>query len=455
MLFLALFFILFPQIRTSNAFLLSHKNYSKTLNHNLNTLNNLNYRNLDTLNGVNYRNLNAISNDSAVVEMESERSKKIKLLRSSTGRGAQECYKALMKANGDVKLASQIILNTVSDAKNPSNNGEIVMLLEGTVALSCVEKVCCMIDMRCDTDFVAKNKLFTAFAKSFSNSALLSFTLLNNSHTPEDTTLKPPVDKLLESVLSKVCLRCGKSVGETGKYVRSALRESISVARISFLVSDPDEYFVFYVHSSLDPKISASYAGTAAAILSFQIPNTNKFYNLHNFHSDPQGSMDTVESVGVLNCCLEGVDCVYSSMNNVTQFDKELETDELKRFLRQMALHTVAEKPKEIDIERFDSGGRSEMERELEKLVNSGKTREMAERIVKGKLRKKYGQDVLMEQIWTFGNGELVSEAMEKMSKKVSREIKLKKFISYAISDDLINYKHPQNCVFYNTNINF
>lgn len=125
MLFLALFFILFPQIRTSNAFLLSHKNYSKTLNHNLNTLNNLNYRNLDTLNGVNYRNLNAISNDSAVVEMESERSKKIKLLRSSTGRGAQECYKALMKANGDVKLASQIILNTVSDAKNPSNNGKI------------------------------------------------------------------------------------------------------------------------------------------------------------------------------------------------------------------------------------------------------------------------------------------------------------------------------------------
>uniref|UniRef100_A0A3B0NG86 Translation elongation factor, putative n=1 Tax=Theileria annulata TaxID=5874 RepID=A0A3B0NG86_THEAN len=441
MLFFTLIFIFLLHITKSNCFSFSHKTHFQPFNYRNHSINS------NTPNGV---NVNTSEND--VVEgIESERSKKIKLLRSSTGRGAQECYKALIKANGDVKLASQIILNTLNEHKDSSNNGgEIVMLLEGTIALSCTDKVCCMVDVRCDTDFVSKNKLFTSFAKSFCNSSLHSFIQHSNTETTQT------FDDFRNEILNNPCLRCGKTVGETGKFVKGALRESISVARISFLESDPGDFFVSYIHSSLDPKFSPSYSGTAGSILSFQIGDYNSFYNYYN-ESDTSGlSRDGEDGQMGLNCCLEGKECIYSDVKNVTEFNRDLETDELKIFLREIAIHAVAEKPKEIDIERFDSGGSAELEKELESLISSGKSKEIAERILKGKLRKKYGQDVLMEQVWTFGDGnESVSEVIEKMSKKVSREIKLKKYISYAISDDLINYKHPQNCTFYNTNIAF
>lgn len=77
--------------------------------------------NLCHLGRINNLKYSGISEDSGseVTDM----AKKIKLLRSNTGKGAQECFKAINEAKGDVRLASQILLNSLDDNKS-SNEGK-------------------------------------------------------------------------------------------------------------------------------------------------------------------------------------------------------------------------------------------------------------------------------------------------------------------------------------------
>ncbi|UKJ89549.2 hypothetical protein MACJ_002800 [Theileria orientalis] len=365
--------------------------------------------------------------------------KKIKLLRLNTGKGAQDCFKALNEAKGDVRLASQILMNSLYDNKssNEGSESELVLMLQGTIAVSCSPKLCSIVDVRCDSDFVANNKLFTNLAKSFANAAM--------EWKEESQGAEKTLEQLKSEILSKKCLRCCKTLAETGAMVRSSLREAISVARIGFIESDPDAFFVFYVHSSLDPKNSRTYSGSAASILSLGLDESNlDFYNY--FEEKIEQSEE--------NCCMTASGCVYSGLKNINLND-ESELDSVKKFLRDLAIHVVAEKPKDIDIERYDKDGLEESKKELETLLSSGKPKEIAEKIVKGKLKKKYGESILMEQAWTFGDNKTVSQVIEETSKKLGTNIKLKKFITYSITDDLISYKHPKDCSFYNTNIKF
>nr|PVC53122.1 hypothetical protein MACL_00000311 [Theileria orientalis] len=395
-----------------------------------------NVSHLGRINGVNSSERSEDSG-SEVTDM----AKKIKLLRSNTGRGAQDCFKAINEAKGDVRLASQILMNSLDDnkASNEGSESELVLMLQGTIAVSCSPKLCSIVDVRCDSDFVANNKLFTNLAKSFANAAM--------EWKQESQGAEKTLEQLKSEVLSKKCLRCDKKLAETGAMVRSSLREPISVARIGFIESEPDAFFAFYVHSSLDPKNSRTYSGSAASILSIGLDESN----VDSFYSYFEEKIEPSED----NCCMTASGCVYSGLRNIVNLNSESELDGVKRFLRDLAIHVVAEKPKDIDVERYDKEGLEESKKELEALLSSGKPKEIAEKIVKGKLKKKYGESVLMDQAWTFGDSKTVSQVIEETSRKLGKNIKLKKFITYSITDDLISYKHPKDCSFYNTNIKF
>jgi elongation factor Ts len=86
-------------------------------------------------------------------------------LRRRTGLGMRECKKALAEAAGDLDKAEEL-LRIKSGAKASKAAGRIAA--EGVVGawLSADAKVGALVELNCETDFVAKNDDFTAFAKS-------------------------------------------------------------------------------------------------------------------------------------------------------------------------------------------------------------------------------------------------------------------------------------------------
>src|SRR5689334_24090305 len=87
----------------------------------------------------------------------------VKELRELTGLGMMECKKALAEAGGDLKKAEEL-LRIKSGAKASKAAGRIAA--EGVVGawLSADAKVGALVELNSETDFVAKNDDFVAFA---------------------------------------------------------------------------------------------------------------------------------------------------------------------------------------------------------------------------------------------------------------------------------------------------
>ena len=88
--------------------------------------------------------------------------KDIKKLRQLTGAGFKDCSAALKDSKGDIDKAIEILrIKGVSKAsKKMSRNAT-----EGVVALSGNKNKNSIIEINCETDFVAKNEDFINFAK--------------------------------------------------------------------------------------------------------------------------------------------------------------------------------------------------------------------------------------------------------------------------------------------------
>jgi elongation factor Ts len=89
----------------------------------------------------------------------------VKELREQTGLGMMECKKALAEAGGDLKKAEEL-LRIKSGAKAGKAAGRIAA--EGVIGayLSSDAKLGALVELNCETDFVAKNEDFLAFSRA-------------------------------------------------------------------------------------------------------------------------------------------------------------------------------------------------------------------------------------------------------------------------------------------------
>jgi elongation factor Ts len=90
--------------------------------------------------------------------------KDVKALRDRTGAGMMDCKRALTEAQGDVEKAIEIL--RVQQGKKIQDLGERVAT-EGTVQayIHAGARVGVLIEVDCNTDFVAKNEDFVTFAR--------------------------------------------------------------------------------------------------------------------------------------------------------------------------------------------------------------------------------------------------------------------------------------------------
>ena len=99
--------------------------------------------------------------------------KLVKELRERTGLGMMECKKALEEANGDIELAIDNLRKS-GQAKAAKKAGNIAA--DGAIIIAQTTGKALLLEVNCQTDFVAKDENFTAFANKVAELALANNT---------------------------------------------------------------------------------------------------------------------------------------------------------------------------------------------------------------------------------------------------------------------------------------
>jgi elongation factor Ts len=93
----------------------------------------------------------------------------VKELRERTGAGMMECKKALVETDGDIG-AAQDYLRMKGQAKADKKAGRVAA--EGRIELASDANGAVLVEVNCETDFVAKDENFLAFARQAAEVAL-------------------------------------------------------------------------------------------------------------------------------------------------------------------------------------------------------------------------------------------------------------------------------------------
>jgi len=95
----------------------------------------------------------------------------VKELRERTAAGMMDCKKALQEADGDMELAIENMRKN-GQAKAAKKAGNIAA--EGTILIKSADGIAALLEVNCQTDFVAKDANFLGFANEVADAAIAS-----------------------------------------------------------------------------------------------------------------------------------------------------------------------------------------------------------------------------------------------------------------------------------------
>jgi len=157
---------------------------------------------------------------------------KVKQLREATGAGFKDCNLAVKESGGDLDKAVEILrVKGISKAsKKMSRDAK-----EGVIATSGDENKVSIIELNCETDFVAKNDDFVAFAKELSE--------LNNKNDSD-------LDKL-----NKTNMLNGQTVEDNLVSLIAKMGEKITVGKVRTF-NQPSTKNFNYLHTIVKDNLS-------------------------------------------------------------------------------------------------------------------------------------------------------------------------------------------------------
>ena len=164
---------------------------------------------------------------------------KVKKLREATGAGFKDCNLAIKESSGDLDKAIEILrIKGISKAsKKMSRDAK-----EGVVAISGDDKKTSIIEVNCETDFVAKNENFVDFVKELSelnnqkDSQIeeLKKTKMKNGNTVDDTLVA-----LIAKIGEKITIGKAKTISNTSstnyQYLHTVVKDNL--AKLAVIVS--------------------------------------------------------------------------------------------------------------------------------------------------------------------------------------------------------------------------
>jgi elongation factor Ts len=166
----------------------------------------------------------------------------VKQLRERTGAGMMECKKALVETKGDLDAAAELMRKqglAKADKKATRVAAEGVVV----VAKAHDGRTAALVEINCETDFVAREQDFRGFAHAVAESALVG--------RPANL-----------AALHDAKLASGDSVEERRRALIAKIGENISVRR--FVVLASAEHLGAYVHGSRIGALVALKGGPAA-----------------------------------------------------------------------------------------------------------------------------------------------------------------------------------------------
>ena len=169
---------------------------------------------------------------------------KIKKLRQSNGAGFKDCSAALQEGNGDIEKAIEILrVKGISKAsKKMSRDAN-----EGVVAVSGDEKKLTLIEVNCETDFVAKNDNFVTFVKELSELNLQSnanIDDLKKSKMKNGDTVDQNLVNLIAKIGEKITIGRTKIINSKGTknytYLHTVVRDNLSKLAVIVSIESQD-----------------------------------------------------------------------------------------------------------------------------------------------------------------------------------------------------------------------
>ena len=278
---------------------------------------------------------------------------KVKQLREATGAGFKDCNLAIKESGGDLDKAVEILrIKGISKAsKKMSRDAK-----EGVVATSGDENKTSVLELNCETDFVAKNDDFVLFAKELSE--------LNNQNNSD-------LEKLSKSKMNN-----NQTVEDNLVALIAKMGEKITIGRIK----------------------------------TFNYSGAKNFNYLHTVVKDNLSKLAVVVSL-----------------------ETNEASDTVKSFGKQLAMHVAASNPLALDSGSIDKNVlQKEQDLITEELKNSGKPKEIAEKISLGKINKFKEENALLSQAWVMEPKKKVQDIVKDLS---ITDLKIKDFYRLKIGE--------------------
>ena len=164
---------------------------------------------------------------------------KVKQLREATGAGFKDCNLAVKESGGDLDKAVEILrVKGISKAsKKMSRDAK-----EGVIATSGDENKISVIEVNCETDFVAKNDDFVSFAKELSeinNQNDSDLDKLNKTNMSNGETVEDNLVSLIAKMGEKITVGKVKTFNQSGSknfnYLHTLVKDNLS--KLSVIVS--------------------------------------------------------------------------------------------------------------------------------------------------------------------------------------------------------------------------
>jgi len=188
---------------------------------------------------------------------------KVKQLREATGAGFKDCNLAVKESDGDLDKAVEILrVKGISKAsKKMSRDAK-----EGVIATSGNENKISVLELNCETDFVAKNDDFVSFAKELSdlnNQNGSNLNKLNKSNMSNGKSVEDSLVSLIAKMGEKITVGKVKTFNQPGtknfNYMHTVVKDNLSkLSVIASLETSNDSDAVKTFGKQLSMHIAAS-----------------------------------------------------------------------------------------------------------------------------------------------------------------------------------------------------
>ena len=245
---------------------------------------------------------------------------KVKKLREATGAGFKDCNLAIKESNGDLDKAIEILrVKGISKAsKKMSRDAK-----EGIIAVSGDESKMSVIEINCETDFVAKNDDFTSFVKEISE--------LNNQYSSDVEILKSSKMKNGDTVENNLVALIAK------------IGEKITIGKVKTL-QNPGSINCQYLHTVVKDNLAklAVIVSLETTDKSDTVKNFGKQLSMHIAASNPLALDPSSIAQSVLDKELELVIEELKNSGKSADIAKKISIGKMNKFKEENALMTQA-----------------------------------------------------------------------------------------------------------------